>query len=142
MDFANRWGSKWRVWRPLSWPGMILCVLARAGGNGRAPVKPEPADATTQAPAEDKRTELNLLGKTNVQAGEKPPQRIRTTGGRPRGVIQFTTQFPVLRCGQMSVRLPGAAALRRWLDIDLGDAICLTVQRNLRNPESRLPQAA
>src|SRR5881397_2072213 len=45
------------------------------GQDAGAPEKPRSAEAapetaTPQAPADDKRTELNLIGKTEVQAGE------------------------------------------------------------------------
>src|SRR5438094_9013042 len=49
----------------------FACLCQEAG----EPEKPKSAEAapetpTPQAPADDKRTELNLIGKTEVQAGE------------------------------------------------------------------------
>lgn len=61
----------WRAWRYLFWLGIsLLCVLASLGQKVPVPAKLEAAEATTAPPADDKRTELNLLGKTDAQSGE------------------------------------------------------------------------
>ena len=62
--------SKWWAWRFSFWLGMVLCPLTCQGQSAPAPAKPESAETAPQPPADDKRTELNLLGKTDVQAGE------------------------------------------------------------------------
>src|SRR2546422_2980618 len=66
-----------RVWffRFLLGLSILSRSLACRGQEGGAPEKPRSAEAapetpTPQAPADDKRTELNLIGKTEVQAGE------------------------------------------------------------------------
>src|SRR5437867_2523576 len=66
-----------RVWLFRFFLGISILspALAGEGQEVGAPEKPKSAEAapespTPQAPADDKRTELNLLGKTEVQAGE------------------------------------------------------------------------
>src|SRR5438128_11593561 len=66
-----------RAWLFRFWLGISILStsLACRGQEGGAPEKPKYAEAapgtpTPRAPADDKRTELNLLGKTEVQAGE------------------------------------------------------------------------
>src|SRR5262245_38750658 len=66
-----------RVWlfRFLVGINILSPSLAPQGQEAGAPEKPRSAEAaedapTPQAPAYDKRTELNLIGKTEVQAGE------------------------------------------------------------------------
>src|SRR5262245_2712559 len=66
-----------RIWlfRFLLGISIFSPFLAGWGQEADAPEKPKSADAAPetpapQAPADDKRTELNLIGKTEVQAGE------------------------------------------------------------------------
>jgi hypothetical protein len=66
-----------RAWLFRFWLGISILSppLACRGQEAVGPEKPKSAEAapatpTPQAPADDKRTELNLLGKTEVQAGE------------------------------------------------------------------------
>src|SRR2546429_4178674 len=66
-----------RAWLFRFWLGISILStsLACRGQEAGAPEKPKSAEAapgtpTPRAPADDKRTELNLLGKTEVQAGE------------------------------------------------------------------------
>src|SRR2546426_9288094 len=66
-----------RVWlfRFLLGISILSRSLACRGQEAGAPEKLRSAEAapetpTPQAPADDKRTELNLIGKTEVQAGE------------------------------------------------------------------------
>lgn len=58
---------EWRAAGSLFWLGVILFPLMCASQETQSPAKREAAPGP---PAEDKRTELNLLGKTDVQAGE------------------------------------------------------------------------
>ena len=66
-----------RVWlfRFLVGISILSPSLPCVGQEAGAPEKPSSAEAapetpTPEAPADDKRTELNLIGKTEVQAGE------------------------------------------------------------------------
>ncbi len=66
-----------RAWLFRVWLGISILSppLVCRGQEAGAPEKPKSAEAapgtpTPPAPADDKRTELNLLGKTEVQAGE------------------------------------------------------------------------
>jgi hypothetical protein len=61
-----------RVWLFQFWlgVGILLRPLACPGQQAETPEKPKSEEAAPQPPADDKRTELNLLGKTEVEAGE------------------------------------------------------------------------
>ena len=61
-----------RVWLFQFWltVGILLRPLTCPGQQAEAPEKPKSEEAAPQPPAQDKRIELNLLGKTEVQAGE------------------------------------------------------------------------
>src|SRR5437867_11359360 len=68
-----------RVWlfRFLLGISILSPSLACLGQEAGAPEKPKSAEAapeapTPEAPADDKRTELNLIGKTEVQASGSP----------------------------------------------------------------------
>src|SRR2546426_6223056 len=69
-----------RAWLFRVWLGISILSppLVCRGQEAGAPEKPKSAEAapgtpTPPEPADVKRSELNLLGKTEVQAGENPP---------------------------------------------------------------------